>query len=357
MNLSSFAFIVTGDCNLSCPYCYQKRHKTGLESAASRKALEYFFPHFTADFHIHFFGGEPLLAFERIKEIVVGLRLKNRDRKKAVHFTLSTNGSLVNDEVLEFLAENQFTVLLSFIGAARDIAPEGPRLPSEVAALKELLTTPGIGLITNSVFEPESVRCLADSVMATIELGVPSVNLSFSFLKPWDTSALQRLEKELSVLRDFSLSLFRTTRVVPVANFRGRPRTSLFGCTAGKDRLALSPEGDLWGCFQFYDFYMVRENPRIKEDYCFGSLDSFIGNQPEIYPKILQSYSDFEMANYYTSERACLCCPDFQGCAICPVDTAVGEAIIGHVPPWVCRIGRIVREQKRSFLRDTAGLV
>jgi uncharacterized protein len=356
MNISSFAFIMTGDCNFSCPYCYQKRDKTYLKSATAIKAVEHFFPHFARDCYIHFFGGEPLLAFEKIVEIADILHSKKRGEKRAIHFSLSTNGSLVNDEVLHFLRENQVSVLLSFIGPNPNISQKGTRFPSEVSALKTLLATPGVELMTNSVFTPESVCYLADSVISAIRLGVPSVNLSFSFSSPWGTSALKQLRKELLVLREFSLSLFRKSRAVPITNFRRSPRNAPFGCTAGKDRLALSPEGDLWGCFQLYDFHKIHESPKTKKEYCFGSLDSFIGNHSEIYAKTLQSYSDFDMANYYTSERVCLGCPDFHSCAICPVDTSVGEAIIGQVPLWICQIGRIVREEKHSFLRGVAGL-
>jgi uncharacterized protein len=110
-------FIMTGyDCNLDCKYCMQRDAKAGapqkmhnitlvtdyLENLAARQEQS---------FNVHFYGGEPLLQFDVIQQIIA--KLKNISN---INFTMITNGTLITNEVLAYLNENEVGVCVSWDG-------------------------------------------------------------------------------------------------------------------------------------------------------------------------------------------------------------------------------------------------
>jgi sulfatase maturation enzyme AslB (radical SAM superfamily) len=341
---------MTDDCNFNCTYCYQKKGKKYLDVITAKKAVDFFFPFLTRESSINFYGGEPRLAFAGIKDIVNHIQTKNMDKKKTIHYSISTNGSLINDEVLEFLNKNKFSVLLSFDGLAQEISKKKGSFAHSVSVMEKLIASPDIVLETNSVFTAETVGFLSRSAGFIIERGVPTANLSFSSILPWDRSALLRLRAELTLLRKLCLSFYRETGAIPVANFRKSSSQRIFGCYAGKDRMDLSPDGDLWGCCLFFDYFKDKKDSRASLKYCFGSLESFMENHERVYPEILENYSDLRLEFFFTPHHLCALCDERMDCVVCPVDAALGSSFIGKIPDWVCRIRRISREEKNYFL-------
>src|SRR5690606_19269031 len=97
------------DCNLACRYCYVKngqyQGKSDLMSVdIGKKAVDFLIQKsgVRSDLFLCFFGGEPLLNFEVIKEVVAYALEKGETNKKLFHFTMTTNGILLTDAVVEF---------------------------------------------------------------------------------------------------------------------------------------------------------------------------------------------------------------------------------------------------------------
>ena len=116
--------------------------------------------------------------------------------------------------------------------------------------------------------------------------------------------------------------------------------------------MALVPDGNLWGCFMFPDYFKRKKNTRESSKYCFGSLDSFIKNHSSIYPKILENYEGLQMDHYFTSNDACALCKDLGECFVCPVDAAFISSRFGKIPDWVCEIRKIFINEKALFLKE-----
>jgi sulfatase maturation enzyme AslB (radical SAM superfamily) len=348
---SSFSLIVTGECNFRCGYCYQEKDNLSLDAAAARKALDFFFPLFDRECAIPFYGGEPLLRMDTIREAVQAVKAKNRRQGKKIQYSISTNGSLLDDDTLAFFDRNRFTVLLSFDGRAQDKGRKEGTFPLISEALERLLDRPGIELLTNSVFTPGTVTDLSASIQDIVKRGVRDAQISFSTHRPWSREALSRLEAELSDLRRFLSALGCETGDVPVANFRGPAATGIFGCLAGEDRMALSPDGRLWGCHLFYDLHKTMRSPSTAR-YSFGHLESFVAHQQKTYPRVLARYADLRMDYFHTPQELCGLCPDVHDCVICPVDAALSSGIVGRIMPVDCRIRKIVRKEKRLLWDD-----
>ena len=351
MEFSSFAITVTEECNFNCSYCYQKKGRRCCDTETIERALEFFSPFFAEDCYISFYGGEPLLAFDKIKHAVNYLEKYCRSKNKSFHYSFTTNGSLIDKEVLQFLDQHKFSVLLSFDGLAQEIFRKKGSFAAVVSVIEKLLINPHTDFQTNSVFTPESVGYLAQSIQFIIELGVLNLHIAFSSLSPWEDSSLSLLRKELASLRRFLVSFYREKGTVPVRIFRKHPK-GIYGCNAGKDRLNLAPDGKLWGCYLVRDYFNRYKGNQNYHQYCFGNLDSFIKDHQKIYPKILSNYSKLRMDYYHTSEKLCMLCDELESCVVCPMDAAFSGEAIGKIPDWKCRMKKVIRSERDLFWKE-----
>lgn len=121
--LKALCFNVAHTCNLSCEYCFASQGKYNGDRAVmsfevGKRAIDYLLENcgHHRNLDIDFFGGEPLMAWNVIKQIVEYARSKEWEYKKKFRFTFTTNGMLLNDEVTEFLNKEMYNVVLSLDG-------------------------------------------------------------------------------------------------------------------------------------------------------------------------------------------------------------------------------------------------
>lgn len=112
---------ITESCNLRCKYCIysgayqgQRKHNAKTMSFASaRKALNRFLKSSKDEVHISFYGGEPLLAFNLIKQII---EYAEPTTTKQIHWSMTTNATLMTPEIAEYLLQKQFLLTVSLDG-------------------------------------------------------------------------------------------------------------------------------------------------------------------------------------------------------------------------------------------------
>ncbi len=354
MEFSSFTLTVTEECNFNCSYCFQNKGKRNISISTFDKALDFFFSFLAEECTINFYGGEPLLAVDQIRHAVSSIVEKNKRLKKHILFSMTTNGSLIDDDILKFLNQHKFLLTVSFDGLAQDISKKRDSFDQTVAKIKELLKYSYIDLETNSVFTPTTVGYLSQSIQFISELGVQNIDFSLHKVTPWDSSALSQLKEELTSLRRFLLSFYRKRGTIPLVEFREDIRKDIFCCFAGRDRMAITPDGKLWGCCLFPDFLKKGETGEY-EKYCFGHLDSFTENYEKVYPEILSNISTLRTDHFSTPHTSCILCDDLEECGVCPMDTAFSGAITKRIPPWICDIKKILRQEKRNFRKELGG--
>ena len=100
---------VTENCNLDCDYCYVKeKNGKNLDFDTGKKAIDLLKSSRSEDRLLHFFGGEPLLNFDIVKKLV--------EYGGGIKFQISTNGILLNDEILDFCEKNKIRLAISLDG-------------------------------------------------------------------------------------------------------------------------------------------------------------------------------------------------------------------------------------------------
>ena len=122
-NLTQLILNVTEDCNLACEYCvysgnYINRRKhnksNNITENCAKQAIDFFCSHTTnsKDKYISLYGGEPFLRFKFVKEIVEYTKKIDSD----INFTITSNGTLLNERIIEFLDNNNISLTISLDG-------------------------------------------------------------------------------------------------------------------------------------------------------------------------------------------------------------------------------------------------
>ena len=120
--IQSITLFLAQECNLRCTYCYAEdgeyddRGLISYETAC--KAVDFLIESSGEykDLHITFFGGEPLISFPIIKELVGYIRDKEMETGKKISLGMTTNGTLITEEIEKFLIDNQISVQVSIDG-------------------------------------------------------------------------------------------------------------------------------------------------------------------------------------------------------------------------------------------------
>lgn len=132
--LSSLICILSGDCNLRCSYCYAdhgtyKHGKTLAKEETVLKGIDFLFKESVGrDMALTFFGGEPLLNFPVLKTAIKYAKSKATRMKRKIGFSMTTNATLLNEDIISFLLDEGVAITVSIDGT-RNMHDHGRKFP------------------------------------------------------------------------------------------------------------------------------------------------------------------------------------------------------------------------------------
>ena len=266
---------VAHTCNLNCSYCFASQGKYHGERAVmslevGKRALDFLIENSGTrrNLEVDFFGGEPLMNFEMIKELVKYAREIEKKHNKNFRFTLTTNGILIDDDVIEFANKEMSNVVLSLDGRKEvhdkyrvDYAGNGswerivPKFQRFVEArgnksyymrgtfthsnpdfLEDIKTMLDLGFTELSM---EPVVCAKGDSEELTEEDFPIVCKQYE-----DLATLMRERRDEG--REFTFYHY-------MIDLKGGPciYKRISGCGSGTEYMAVTPWGDLYPCHQF----------------------------------------------------------------------------------------------------------
>ncbi|OJV62164.1 MAG: thioether cross-link-forming SCIFF peptide maturase [Clostridiales bacterium 38-18] len=266
---------VAHDCNIRCAYCFAsqgdfKGDRSLMPYEVGKNALDLLIANSgnRRNLEVDFFGGEPLMNFEVVKQLVEYGRSLEPIHNKNFRFTLTTNGVLLNDENMAYINENMSNVVLSIDGRRevndkmRYTISGGGTYDIIVDKFKKLVEKrEGKSYYVRGTFTSNNLDFSKD-VIHLADLGFKSTSVEPVVAKPTDSYAIteehldvlkteyERLAEEMVVRHnagnDFSFFHFAIDMSQGPCVVK-----RLSGCGAGSEYLAVTPEGDIYPCHQF----------------------------------------------------------------------------------------------------------
>ena len=266
---------VAHTCNLNCAYCFASQGKYHGERAVmsfevGKQALDFLIANSGTrrNLEVDFFGGEPLMNFQVVKDLVAYARSIEKEHNKNFRFTLTTNGLLIDEDVIDFANREMSNVVLSLDGRREihdryrvDYAGNGswerivPKFQKLVAARG------GKNYYMRGTFTHANPDFLKD-IQQMLDLGFTELSMEPVVCAPGDPSALteedfpvvcEQYEKlaELMLRRDKEGKPF--TFYHYMLDLSGGPciYKRISGCGSGTEYMAVTPWGDLYPCHQF----------------------------------------------------------------------------------------------------------
>lgn len=269
-------------CNLRCRYCYaprQSHERMSLETG--RKAIDLVAGLGDGSFCVSFFGGEPLLMFDEIVQLVDFAERRGAELGKKACFRLSTNGTLFTEERLRFCRQHAVYFAVSLDGDreahdAQRIFPDGRGSFDELDAKLAMMLEYNPYAVVTSVVTPPTVDRLRDSIEYMWEKGLRYFAHQPDYTHPdWTPQLLQRLERSYRQLAEFYLEKARSGEYFhfslfddKLASHADSPVQLGQTCDFGARKVSVAPDGRIFPCVQF-----VSDKPDA-EDYCIGHVDS-----------------------------------------------------------------------------------
>ena len=323
----TFTLVVNHACNLRCYYCYTgEKFSRPMSLATAKKAVDMLCAATTGKGFLSFFGGEPLLEFELIKETVSYKRSLEEKFGKVLQPRVITNATLLTDERIDYLSENGFHLGVSIDGV-REAHEANRPYPSGRSSFDDVFTSlqkvvkrfPAV--TSASVVTPRSVSYLADSVRMLLDLGVRYVRLQINHFEDWSDENLDLLEAQMMAVGDTVVERYRRGGEPIVDRIEDKIVTHLRGCKRRKDpcpfgagEVAVAPSGNLYPC----DRLVGEDN---NEDLRIGTLESGIEIKKVLALRAMKNAPKPECEGCAYAER----CMNICGCANYELTGSIGQ--------------------------------
>ncbi len=315
---------IAHDCNLACKYCFAEEgeyhgRRALMSFEVGKKALDFLIENSGSrrNLEVDFFGGEPLMNWEVVKQLVEYGRSKEKEYNKNFRFTLTTNGVLLNDEIMEFLNREMSNVVLSLDGRKEVndmmrpfrngkgsydlIVPKFQKFAQKRGQKDYYIR----GTFTRNNLD------FSKDVMEFADLGFKRMSIEPVVASEEESYAIQKEDipkicEEYDKLAKEYIKRRKEGRGFEFFHFmidlEQGPCVAkrLSGCGSGTEYLAVTPWGDLYPCHQFVG----------EEEFLLGNVEEGITNT--------DIRDEFKLCNVYAKEKCKDCFARFYcsgGCA------------------------------------------
>ena len=266
---------VAHTCNLNCAYCFASQGKYHGDRAlmsfeVGKRALDFLIENsgHRTNLEVDFFGGEPLMNWDVVKQLVAYARTQEEPHHKKFRFTLTTNGMLIDDDVIDFANREMSNVVLSLDGRKEihdrlrvDYAGKGsydrivPRFQKLVASRG------GKNYYMRGTFTHANPDFTKD-VFHMADLGFTELSMEPVVCAPGDPAALtpedlEIVKEQYEILAKDMLRREKEGKPITFYHYMldltGGPCVykRISGCGSGTEYMAVTPWGDLYPCHQF----------------------------------------------------------------------------------------------------------
>lgn len=300
---------VSHTCNLNCEYCFASQGKYHGDRAlmsleVGKRAIDFLVENSGTrkNLEVDFFGGEPLMNWDTVKDIVAYARSIEKEKNKNFRFTLTTNGMLIDDDVIEFANKEMHNVVLSLDGRKevhdrlRKTVNGKGSYDIIVPKFQEFVRRRGDkGYYIRGTFTHNNVDFTED-IFHMADLGFTELSMEPVVCSPNDPYALTyddlpKIFRQYEILAEYMLEREKQGKPITFYHYMidltGGPciYKRISGCGSGTEYMAITPWGDLYPCHQFVG----------DEKYLLGNIYDGVTNK--------EIQNEFKMCNAYARKE------------------------------------------------------
>ena len=300
-------------CNLNCEYCFASQgryhgERSVMSFEVGKRALDFLIENSSGrrNLEVDFFGGEPLMNFDTVKKLVAYARKREKETNKNFRFTLTTNGVLIDDDVIDFAKREMSNVVLSLDGRKEihdlkrvDHAGNGSydRIVPRFQKLVE--SRGGANYYMRGTFTHANPDFTKD-IFHMLDLGFKELSMEPVVCAPDDPAALtpedlEIVKEQYEILAKEMIKRKKEGRGFTFYHYMIDLTEGpcvykrISGCGSGTEYMAVTPWGDLYPCHQFVG----------EEEYKLGDIWNGVTNDA--------LRDDFRSCNAYSREECKTC--------------------------------------------------
>lgn len=350
-------FETTNKCNMRCKYCYLEHEKEPLSIEVAMKAVDTFLQSDVdhSSLKVSYIGGEPLLYKKNVIRITEKIKEKMSSMNIPVSFVITTNATLLDDEIVEFFIKENFSVKISLDGEKEDhdinrvmlngissydtIINNLPLLRYYEEKAKKMVQ---ISMVINKA----TYKNVYKNILNAIELGFRFICPCLETYADWNSEELRIIEEQLIKVIDWTIDAAKNgtyiyLKPLLVEHDKRQLQYDCLYCFPGRNNMHIKTNGDIYACYACQ-----------KEEFKLGNVN--IGFEQK-------QYSRFKVHNPEYSTK-CLKCSLFSSCCAkeCVAVNFERNGNLWKVPDCFCEQAKMYEhlykyfiEQKKRLSRGT----
>jgi uncharacterized protein len=275
-----FSLSLTHRCNLACRYCYAgKAFKKDMPLVTAKKIIDFAFnitlPGEIMEFC--FFGGEPLLVFNLMEKAVGYIQVKQHDRNQNIHLSVTTNGTLLTQHILDYLQNENVSLCVSIDGPAY-IHNQNRRYSDGRGSFEDVLKNLKRAVQclddvqVNAVYGPEIINFLPNIISFFIHHGISTIHLNPDITATWHNGSYDNLKNIYMQIAKYYIRLFQQGKELAINLLDSKILVFLKNgymkrdkCGMGETEWGFAPSGNIYPCERF-----IGEDNNIA--FCLGNI-------------------------------------------------------------------------------------
>jgi uncharacterized protein len=257
-----YTLCITQRCNLACGYCYIEKKNSRMSLDIARKVIDFVFSNTPPQdkIDIGFFGGEPLLEFDIIKDTTTMIETHPSFDDTRVELTVVTNGTVFSRTIGEFLNRHNIGYCVSYDGLPQvhDIFrtfPDGTGssfiVENTIKLAREVLPS----VLVNAVYHPDTFHYLPQVVEHLSSLGLRQIYLNPDFSAQWSKREAEMLSRIYSRIAELYVDYYMNDNPHFISLIDSKIAVILRGgytplerCRMGEGEFAFTPDGNIYPC-------------------------------------------------------------------------------------------------------------
>ena len=258
---------LTHNCTLRCKYCYAgRKYSHAMSKETARKAIDISIEEANRlgrALDLSFFGGEPLMEWELLQWCYEYLESRKAKLPAPPRYGITTNGTLLTAEKLEWMAERNFLIGISIDGSAamhnaNRCYANGQGSHADVARAVELLNEhPTIRTKAICVVTPNNVHLLAEGVQWIAEHFKKEIGLNIDYWSEWSDEQFEILSEQYQRVAELVLQSYRNGNPIHLSNIDNKIQSHIHEpkstdncaqCTIGEREIGVTVDGNFFPC-------------------------------------------------------------------------------------------------------------